>query len=50
MQPHTVLILGDGVGGVVAANALRKRLDRRHCILLVDPEPTFTLAPRSCGS
>jgi len=44
MQAHTVLILGGGVGGVVAANALRKRLHRRHRILLVDREPTFTLA------
>jgi sulfide:quinone oxidoreductase len=44
MQAHTVLILGGGVGGVVAANALRKRLHRRHRILLVDREPIFTLA------
>lgn len=44
MQAQTVLILGGGVGGVVAANALRKRLHRRHRILVVDREPTFTLA------
>ena len=44
MRSQTVLILGGGVGGVVAANALRKRLHRRHRILLVDREPAFTLA------
>jgi sulfide:quinone oxidoreductase len=44
MRGQTVVILGGGVGGVVAANALRRRLDRRHRIVLVDREPTFTLA------
>ena len=32
----TVVILGGGVGGLVAANTLRRRLDRRHRIVLVD--------------
>lgn len=44
MRGQTVVILGGGVGGVVAANALRRRLDRRHRIVLVDREPTFALA------
>jgi len=44
MPQQTVLILGGGVGGVVAANALRRRLHRRHRVVLVDREPTFTLA------
>ncbi|HEX9693256.1 MAG TPA: FAD/NAD(P)-binding oxidoreductase [Gemmatimonadales bacterium] len=44
MRAQTVLILGGGVGGVVAANALRKQLHRRHRILVVDREPRFTLA------
>ncbi|MEW5982548.1 MAG: FAD/NAD(P)-binding oxidoreductase [Acidobacteriota bacterium] len=44
MRDQTVLILGGGIGGVVAANRLRKRLDRRHRVVLVDREPTFTLA------
>ncbi|MFZ5785538.1 MAG: NAD(P)/FAD-dependent oxidoreductase, partial [Acidobacteriota bacterium] len=44
MSGQTVLILGGGVGGVVAANRLRKQLDRRHRIILVDREPSFTLA------
>ncbi len=46
MPAHTVLILGGGVGGVVAANALRKRLPRPHRILLVDREPTLEGAIR----
>lgn len=32
----TILILGGGVGGLVAANELRKRLGREHRIVLVD--------------
>jgi sulfide:quinone oxidoreductase len=44
MQAQTVLILGGGVGGVVAANALRRRLHRRHRVVLVDREPSFALA------
>ncbi len=43
-MPENVLILGGGIGGVVAANALRKRLPRRHEIVVVDREPTFSLA------
>lgn len=39
-----VLILGGGIGGVVAANALRKRLPRSAEIVLVDREPNFSLA------
>ena len=44
MNGQTILILGGGVGGVVAANRLRKRLGRQHRIILVDREPSFTLA------
>jgi sulfide:quinone oxidoreductase len=44
MREQTILILGGGVGGVVAANALRKRLGRRHRVVVVDREPTFALA------
>lgn len=32
----TIVMLGGGVGGLVAANSLRRRLDRRHRIVLVD--------------
>jgi sulfide:quinone oxidoreductase len=41
---ESVLILGGGIGGVVAANSLRKRLPRRHEIVVVDREPAFALA------
>jgi sulfide:quinone oxidoreductase len=41
---ETILVLGGGIGGVAAANALRKRLTRDHRIIVVDREPTFTLA------
>ena len=41
----TVLILGGGVGGVVAARALRKRLGRRHRLVLIDREPQHLYAP-----
>ncbi|MHB8797794.1 MAG: NAD(P)/FAD-dependent oxidoreductase [Thermoanaerobaculia bacterium] len=44
MKQQTVLILGGGIGGVVAANRLRKRLDRQHRVVLVDREPNFALA------
>lgn len=41
---ESVLILGGGIGGVATANSLRKRLPRRHEIVLVDREPMFALA------
>jgi len=44
MRDQTILILGGGIGGVVAANRLRKRLGRHHRVVLVDREPTFALA------
>lgn len=43
-MPGDVLILGGGIGGVVAANALRRRLPREHRIVLIDREPSFALA------
>jgi sulfide:quinone oxidoreductase len=43
-SPQTVLVLGGGIGGVVTANRLRRRLDRRHRVVLVDREEDFTLA------
>ena len=44
MRDQTILVLGGGIGGVVAANRLRKQLGRRHHVVLVDREPTFALA------
>lgn len=42
---QTVLVLGGGVGGVVAARELRKRLPARHRIVLVDRERDHLFAP-----
>jgi sulfide:quinone oxidoreductase len=41
----TVLVLGGGVGGLVAARELRKRLPRRHRVVLVDREREHLFAP-----
>ena len=41
---QTILVLGGGIGGVVTANRLRRHLDRRHRVVLVDRDPTFTFA------
>jgi sulfide:quinone oxidoreductase len=43
--PKTIIILGGGVGGVVTARALRKRLPRPHRIVLVDREREHLFAP-----
>ena len=40
-----ILVLGGGVGGLVVANDLRKRLPARHEIALVTREETFLFAP-----
>ena len=37
---QTILILGGGVGGLVAANELRTKLSKEHRIVLVDRETT----------
>lgn len=42
--PQTVLVAGGGVGGVATANRLRRRLDRRHRVVLVNREPEFSFA------
>jgi sulfide:quinone oxidoreductase len=41
---QTVLVLGGGVGGLVAAQLLRKRLPRSHRVVVVDREQSFQLA------
>ncbi|MHB8186883.1 MAG: NAD(P)/FAD-dependent oxidoreductase [Dermatophilaceae bacterium] len=35
---------GGGIGGVATANRLRRRLDKRHRVVLVNREPDFTFA------
>jgi sulfide:quinone oxidoreductase len=43
--PRTVVVLGGGVGGVVAARSLRKLLPRAHRVVLVDREREHLFAP-----
>jgi sulfide:quinone oxidoreductase len=44
-ESRTILVLGGGVGGIVAARALRKRLHRRHRVVLIDREARHVYAP-----
>ena len=44
LSNQTVLILGGGIGGVATANRLRKKLDSRHRIVLVNREEDFAFA------
>lgn len=44
-QGKTVVVLGGGVGGVVAANILRKKLPRRHRVVLVEREAKHVFSP-----
>ena len=43
-QATTTVVLGGGVGGVVTANRLRRRLNKRHRVILVNREPLFSFA------
>lgn len=43
-SPRTIVIAGGGVGGIVTANRLRRRLGREHRVVLVDRNPDFTFA------
>lgn len=42
---RTVLVLGGGVGGVMAARELRRRLPPRHRVVLIERSDAFTFAP-----
>gem|GEM_PF-3059007 len=42
----SVLILGGGIGGVAAANALSKKLGKDHNIVLVDKKRDFEYRSR----
>jgi sulfide:quinone oxidoreductase len=42
---ESVLILGGGVGGLVAANVLRRLLPKSHRVLLLERERSFAFAP-----
>jgi len=41
----TILILGGGVGGVVTANELRKKISKEHKIIVFDKEQKHVFAP-----
>ena len=41
MNEKTVLILGGGSGGIVAANNLRKKLGTKHKVVVVDKSDYF---------
>jgi sulfide:quinone oxidoreductase len=45
MSGKTTLVLGGGVGGVVAANELRRQLGRDHRVLLVEKNTQHAFAP-----
>ncbi len=45
MNAQTILILGGGIGGVVTAVELRKRLGRQHRVILVEREARHLFQP-----
>ena len=45
MAAKTVLILGAGTGGIVAAHRLRRMLDKEHRVILADRSPVYSFAP-----
>lgn len=45
MAGKTILILGGGVGGIVTANALRRRLDPEHRVVVVDKRGEYVFTP-----
>lgn len=45
MEGKTILILGAGVGGLVAANELRRRLGKEHRVVLVEKDHRHAFAP-----
>ncbi len=45
MAGKTIVVLGGGVGGLVAANRLRKLLPREHRVVLVDRNVWHSFAP-----
>lgn len=44
-QVKTVLVLGGGIGGVVAATRLRKGLSREHRVVLIEREEQYAFSP-----
>jgi sulfide:quinone oxidoreductase len=44
-QAKTILVLGGGIGGIVAASKLRRALSREHRVILVERESTHLFQP-----
>lgn len=42
---QTVIVLGGGVGGIVAANTLRRKLDQKHRVILIEKDAMHSFAP-----
>jgi len=45
MSERRVVVLGGGIGGIVAARTLRKRVPEDVRVLLVDRDQSYTFAP-----
>lgn len=45
MNGKTIVILGGGIGGLVAANELWRKLSREHRIILVEKNTQHAFAP-----
>src|SRR3990172_6647796 len=45
MAGHSVVILGGGTGGIVAAQRLRRELPRNSKVVLVEHNPVYRFAP-----
>jgi len=45
MARRNVVVLGGGIGGIVAARELRKRVPKDVRVILIDRDPTYTFAP-----
>jgi len=44
-DPRRVIVLGSSFAGLTAALELRRRLDRDHDVVVLDPRPRFTFIP-----
>jgi sulfide:quinone oxidoreductase len=45
LKSQTIVVIGGGVGGVVAANELRRRLPRAHRVILAEKNSLHAFAP-----